>query len=133
MTKIDFPSTGRFRVLIFTTTDILDANGTSSSALNHVCSGMLPTFPTGTVELVVLHPFLKRRFEWTDIPSCVKENAEIRFHGPEEDSLYGTYGVHPDTGAAAVVRPDGYVGAVCSLSKVSEIDDYLSRCLVKAA
>lgn len=133
ITKADFASTGRFRVLIFTTADIVDADGTSSSALNHVCSSVLPTFPTGAVELVVLHPFLERQFEWTDIPSCVKENAEMRFHGPKEDGLYSTYGVHPDTGAAVAVRPDGYVGAVCPLSKVSEIEDYLSRCLIKAS
>jgi phenol 2-monooxygenase len=91
----------------------------------------MPSFPVGTMELVVLHPFTKRTFEWTDLPICVKENAEMNFHGPAYDDLYGTYGVNPETGAAVVVRPDGYVGMISSLLNVFEVENYLNRCLVR--
>lgn len=70
-------------------------------------------------------------FEWADIPDSIKKYAEMRFHGPVDDHLYATYGVSPDEGAVAIVRPDGYVGAVTSLSAASLVDEYLGRCLVR--
>jgi len=129
--EANFISTGRFRTLIFTTFDLLDAHGNSSCALVQICNDVLPTFPSGTVELVVLHPFLERRFEWANIPKCIKQNAEMQFHGPVYDDLYSIYGVNPDVGAIVVVRPDGYVGMVSSLLSASQVDNYLSCCLVK--
>ncbi|KAL7911025.1 putative phenol monooxygenase [Trichoderma velutinum] len=128
----DFPSTGRFRVLVFNTPDLLDTIGTSSQALIRICKDILPAFPSGTVELVVPHPLLDRQFEWTDIPDCVKEHAEMRFHGPADGKLYATYGVNEDIGAAVVVRPDGYVGTVCALANAVQIYNYLRGCLVTA-
>lgn len=83
------------------------------------------------MSLVILHPFPERLFEWTDIPSCVKEVAEMKVHGPAYGGLYSTYGVDQDTGAIVVVRPDGYVGIVCSIQSPSEADAYLSQCLKK--
>lgn len=103
----------------------------SAQAVNRVCLDVLPTFPSGTVELVVLHPFSERQFEWADIPKPIKEHAEMRFHGPVDMNLYRTYGIEADAGALAVVRPDGYVGAVLSLPNPGGVDEYLSRCLVK--
>lgn len=91
----------------------------------------MPLFPSGIVELVVLHTFVKRSFEWTDIPRCIKEAAEMNFHGPVEEGLYDTYGVDPERGALVVVRPDGVVGAVSSMSDTMEVESYLSQCLVR--
>lgn len=127
----DFLSTGRYRILVFTTSDLVESHGVSSRVLTEICHDILPTFPQGTVELVVLHPFLERVFEWTDIPSCVKETAEMRLHGPSSGDLYGVYGVDQEKGAIVVVRPDGYVGMVCSLANPSKADNYLRHCLVK--
>ncbi|KAH8203959.1 hypothetical protein TruAng_001901 [Truncatella angustata] len=127
----DFLSTGRFRVLVFTTFDLPENHGRSSLAINQICQDLLPTFPPSTIELIVLHPFSERKFEWADIPTSIKKNAEMRFHGPVEETLYATYGVRPDVGAVAVIRPDGYVGMVSSLLGVSQVDEYLVRCLVK--
>lgn len=131
MSFTDLLSTGRFRILVFTTLDLLDVHGISSHALADVCYSILPTFPQTTVELVVLHPFLKRRFEWTNIPSCIKETAEMKFHGPAYDDLYSVYGVDPDKGVIVVVRPDGYVGMIGSLFNPLQADTYLRHCLVK--
>jgi phenol 2-monooxygenase (NADPH) len=94
---------------------------------------LLPSFPRGVVELVVLHPYTERSFEWADIPPEIKRHAEMRFHGPIDDHLYATYGINPEVGAIAAVRPDGYVGLVSSLQDVSKVDEYLERCLVKVS
>jgi phenol 2-monooxygenase len=129
--EIEFLSTGRFRILVFTTLDLLDPQGISSNALITICDNTIPTFPQDSVELVVLHPILERAFEWVDIPSCVKEVAEMKLHGPVHEQLYETYGVNQNAGAIVVVRPDGYVGVISSLSNPSEAEMYLSRCLVR--
>lgn len=84
------------------------------------------------MELVVIHPFVERVFEWTDIPSCVKDLAEMKLHGPIDDNLYSTYGVTRDVGVIVVVRPDGYVGFISSLKDPLQTDTYLSACLVRA-
>lgn len=47
------------------------------------------------------------------------------YSGYELDDVYGTYGVDPEKGALAIVRPDGYIGVVASLSHVSRADRYL--------
>lgn len=103
----------------------------SPRVLTEICNDILPTFPQGTVELVALHPFRERVFEWTDIPSCVKDTAEMRLHGPVSDDLYSVYGVDQEKGAIVVVRPDSYVGMVCSLANSPQADSYLRQCLVK--
>lgn len=115
---------------MFTSADLLDENGTSHQSLRRICTEVIPAFPSGTVELVVLHPLLGQQFEWTDIPAGVKDHAEMRFHGPMDDKLYDTYGVDAHVGAAVVVRPDGYVGAASSLADASSVYDYLRGCLV---
>jgi phenol 2-monooxygenase len=92
---------------------------------------ILSNFPAGTVELVVLHPFPERSFEWADIPNIPKRNCRGELPGPASDTLYGTYGVNPEIGAAVTVRPDGYVGMVSTLLNVFEVESDLSHCLVR--
>jgi phenol 2-monooxygenase len=128
----DFKSTGRYRILVFTATDLTTPNGMSARALDTICNAVLPTFPPSTIELVVVHPSKTRVFEWSDVPECVKKNAEMSFHGPVEGDLYGTYGVREGSGAVAVIRPDGYVGQIKALVDAGDIVAYLSKCLVRA-
>lgn len=45
------------------------------------------------------------------------------------DDVYGIYGVSPDEGALAIVRPDGYVGIVASLGDVQRVRSYLESLL----
>jgi phenol 2-monooxygenase len=90
----------------------------------------MPAFPADTVELVVVHPIRTKRFEWTDIPSCVKQYAEMRLHGMADEEVYRIYGVAEEDGAVVIVRPDGYVGTVVALSDVERAKEYLAGCLV---
>lgn len=63
---------------------------------------------------------------WNDIPREVKEHSEMAFYsGYEMDDVYGIYGVNPAAGAVAVVRPDGYIGVIVSLSDVEHAQSYL--------
>lgn len=131
MGESDFPSNGRFRILVFSALDLLDPHGNSSPTLKIICSSIIPTFPQDVVELVVIHPFSNRIFEWDDIPTCVKDFAEMKFHGPEDEELYDMYGVDRNKGAIIVVRPDGYIGAISHLTDPAQVNTYLSQCLVK--
>lgn len=82
------------------------------------------------VEQVVIHPHLSKTFTWSDVPAELKKYSEMRFHyGCEVDDAYKIYGVNPDKGALAVVRPDGYVGTVAALEDVEHVERYLERCL----
>jgi len=126
----DFLSTGRYRLLVLASSDLLQPSGQSATALTKLCSDVIPEFPADTVELVVVHPIRTKRFEWTDIPSCVKQYAEMRFHGMADEEVYRIYGVAEEDGAVVIVRPDGYVGTVVALSDVERAKEYLAGCLV---
>jgi phenol 2-monooxygenase len=45
------------------------------------------------------------------------------------ENAYKVYGIDPEKGAVAVVRPDGYIGIVGGLADTSRIDAYLKGCL----
>ncbi|KAJ6008750.1 hypothetical protein N7522_003766 [Penicillium canescens] len=121
----DFTSIGRFRILCLTSSDLLDPKGHSAKALTAL-SGTISRFPKSVVEQVVIHPRLSREFMWNDIPREVKEHSEMAFYsGYEMDDVYGIYGVNPAAGAVAVVRPDGYIGIIVSLSDVELAQSYL--------
>ena len=127
---LDFLSTGRYRILVFASSDLLQSSGRSATALNEICSRVIPSFPADTIELVAVHPIRSKRFEWTDVPICLKQAAEMRFYGLGEDDLYKIYGVAEHEGAIVVVRPDGYIGIVVHLSNVGLAHAYLEKCLV---
>jgi hypothetical protein len=82
------------------------------------------------IEQVVIHPCLSADFIWQDIPCEVKKHSEMSFYsGYEMDDVYGIYGVDPERGAVAVVRPDGYVGVIAELADVERVDGYLKKCV----
>ena len=127
--SLDFPSTGRYRILILAGNDMLDKAGTTQRSLQS-CADLVQKFPQGLIELVVVHP-LKERFEWTDLPPCVKSVAEMRFHGlSDKEDAYEVFEISKESGSLAAVRPDGYVGMVGSLSAVDELEAYFRGCLV---
>lgn len=87
----------------------------------------------GIIELVVLHALPSNSFVWADIPEIVKAEAEMRFYNATElEDAYKTYGVSPGSGAAAVVRPDGYIGTIAELGDVERLRIYLKGCLREA-
>lgn len=78
------------------------------------------------LEQVVVHPRVSKEFMWNDIPREIKQYSEMSFYsGYEMDDVYGIYGVDPTEGALAVVRPDGYIGVIASLSDVKRVESYL--------
>ncbi|KAJ5980545.1 hypothetical protein N7481_007843 [Penicillium waksmanii] len=129
----DFASTGRFRILCLTSTDILDPHGVSAKTLSSL-GRAIARFPQSVIEQVVIHPRLDRDFMWNDIPNEVKQYSEMSFYsGHELDDVYKTYGVDIAKGALAVVRPDGYVGTVVALEDAERVERFLESliCTVK--
>lgn len=126
---LDLESTGRFRLLCLTSSDLLDTSGISQKSLIDMAM-MTDRFPDSLIESIIVHPRVEREFEWDDIPGCVKQHAEMSFYdGYELEDAYGIYGVDPSKGALAVVRPDGYVGIVAQLEDLSRVEEYLRRCI----
>ncbi|OJJ85149.1 putative phenol monooxygenase [Aspergillus glaucus CBS 516.65] len=126
----DFLSTGRFRILCLASTDLLDSQGTSHQTLTTLGSSIIPRFPPSVIEQVVLHPRLSRDFTWRDVPRELKQYSEMQFYnGYEKEDVYGVFGVDPEKGAVAVVRPDGYIGVVAELGDVKRVEGCLEGCL----
>jgi phenol 2-monooxygenase len=112
-----------------TSTDLLTPSGTSSTALVAIAE-ILSKFPSGIIELVVLHPLSNNTFVWTDLPDVVKTHAEMRFYNSIElEDAYKVYSVDPTIGAVSVVRPDGYVGIIAGLEKLDAVHGFLKGCL----
>lgn len=119
---------GRYRVLVFTSNDLLDGKSVSQTALQSTVES-INKFPSGTIDLVVIHP-LATRFEWTDLPRCVKDAAEMRTYGlSKREDAYNIYGISKNNGLIAVVRPDGYIGTLEPLSNPGGLENYLRDCL----
>lgn len=90
----------------------------------------MKSFPKSSIELAVFHS-ISRRFEWVDLPTETKELAEMRTYGvAKSQDVYDTYGVSKEKGLIAILRPDGYIGALVPLSETQEANDYLRNCLV---
>ncbi|OGM42089.1 phenol monooxygenase [Aspergillus bombycis] len=128
----DFLSTGRFRILCLTSSDLLDPQGMSAKTLTTLGTSVIQHFPASTLEQVVIHPRLNKTFTWRNVPQELKKHSEMRFHsGYDIDDVYKIYGVDPAQGALAVIRPDGYVGTIAALNDVNRIERYLAGCLRK--
>ncbi|KAL2830309.1 FAD binding domain-containing protein [Aspergillus cavernicola] len=127
----DFLSTGRFRILCLTSSDLLNPHGISAKTLKTLGTSIIPQFPPSIIEQVVIHPRLDKDFMWKDIPSELKERSEMRFYSGYAltDDVYAIYGVDPSQGALAVVRPDGYIGTVAALDDAERVEGYLRRCI----
>ncbi|EEP81141.1 conserved hypothetical protein [Uncinocarpus reesii 1704] len=127
----DFPSNGRFRVLCLASTDLLISDGASAKAFTGI-NEIISKFPENLIELVGVYPSQLGDFYWQDVPKVIKQRAEMRFHSGSIDTVYKIYGVSAEKGAIAIIRPDGYVGAVVPLSGLQKVEEYLSRCVCKA-
>jgi hypothetical protein len=102
--------------------------GAQPSAWPNVCTNTLPQFPIGIIELVVLHPLGGHSFEWSDIPGCVKHEAEMRFHNASTEA-YVMLAIDKGKEEVAIVRPDWFVGMVALLTEIGEVEGYLRKIL----
>ncbi|KAL2871463.1 putative phenol monooxygenase [Aspergillus lucknowensis] len=127
----DFLSTGRFRILCLTSSDLLDPQGVSAQALKSLGSSVIPKFPPTVIEQVVIHPRLGKDFMWRDVPKELKQHSEMQFYSGHalNDDVYAIYGVDEKAGAVAVVRPDGYIGTIAALDDIARVEEYLRRCI----
>jgi hypothetical protein len=128
----DFLSTGRFRILVLTSSDLLNPQGTSAQTLKTLGSSIIPKFPPTVVEQVAIHPRLEKdNFMWRDLPHELKQQSEMRFYSGYalSDDVYKVYGVDESKGAIAVVRPDGYIGTIAALDDIERVDEYLRKCI----
>jgi phenol 2-monooxygenase len=127
---LELSSIGRYRILVFTPQDLTTTGSPSADYIVRLCDSIVPQYPAGVVELLILYPPRKDRFEWVDLPKCVKRDAEMRVFGVTQE-VYNKYGVRAASGAVAVVRPDGYVGTVCAINDDEGLLRYLDNCLVR--
>jgi len=127
---LELSSIGRYRILVFTARDLTCTGGRSANCLVRLCASIIPQYPAGVLELLILYPPRENRFEWVDLPSCVKRDAEMRTFGATEE-VYNKYGVDATRGAVVVVRPDGYVGIICAIEDGEGLTRYLDECLVR--
>ncbi|KAL2857566.1 FAD binding domain-containing protein [Aspergillus pseudodeflectus] len=123
----DLLSTGRFRLITLLSTDLLDPTGISATALTKA-TNLIQQFPPSLIEQIIIYPRIPGEITWENIPSCVKEQAEMSFYnGYELEDVYRIYGVDPTKGAMVVVRPDGYVGTVVELGDSSKVERFLEK------
>lgn len=127
---LELSSIGRYRILVFTARDVACTGGSSADYLVQLCDSIMPQYPAGVLELLILYPPRENRFEWVDLPKCVKRDAEMRIFGATEE-VYNKYGVDTTRGAVVVVRPDGYVGTICAIEDGEGLTSYLDDCLVR--
>jgi phenol 2-monooxygenase len=127
---LELSSIGRYRILVFTARDVTCTGGSSADCLVRLCDSIMPQYPAGVLELLILYPPRENRFEWVDLPRCVKRDAEMRTFGATEE-VYNKYGVDTTRGAVVVVRPDGYVGIICAIEDGEGLTRYLDDCLVR--
>jgi hypothetical protein len=114
-------------VLTLLSADLLDPTGISTTALN-ATTNLIQNFPPSLIEQIIIYSQFPGEITWENIPSCVKEQAEMSFYnGYELEDAYRIYGVDPAKGAMVVVRPDGYVGVVVALGDVAAVEGFLQR------
>ncbi|KAL2833992.1 FAD binding domain-containing protein [Aspergillus pseudoustus] len=128
----DLASTGRSRLVLLLSDDLLNPDGISANVINAVAT-LIEQYPASLVEQIIIHPRLSGEITWDNIPASVKQQAEMSFYsGYDLDDAYRIYGVDPSRGALLAVRPDGYVGIIAELSDVARVDAYLSRIIARA-
>ncbi|KAK5948421.1 hypothetical protein OHC33_010595 [Knufia fluminis] len=122
----DFPSDGRYRILVLAAKDF--PKGRSRQAIERVCA--LVRQYEGLVEEVVLQPNDKGGFGWEDMPQELYIQAEMRLHTAHQE-VYDTYCVKQEAGAVALVRPDGIVSITTALDGLHVVAEMLQKALKK--
>ncbi|PWW79662.1 hypothetical protein C7212DRAFT_291582, partial [Tuber magnatum] len=127
----DLPSTARYRILTLLPTSAKHSLDKFSDLLTTLTSRIPSAFPPSMVEVLIFFPGGRENLEWVDFPPSVREESEWLVFGDEFRELYAAWGVDEEVGALAVVRPDGYVGAVAALSEVAVVESWLGGVLAK--
>ncbi|KAJ5160053.1 aminotransferase class 3 [Penicillium canariense] len=140
------PDAGSFKAVIFCGRDILSPVSDSANAIQIVLEQLIPQFSITLLNASVVTPGMvyaptgpsERLFAiseydlWELLPNCTKRDAEMTTYALS-DTGYNTYGIDPNMGAVAVVRPDGIVGSVMPLDPQvieAQLKDFLGAIFV---
>ncbi|KAI9751570.1 MAG: hypothetical protein M4579_006005 [Chaenotheca gracillima] len=126
-------SCGRYALLILLPAGFLAEK--CHSSLRTLLEDVLKSFPDQTITPFILYPYhAPTSFEWIDLPTSLKANAEMRFYRDHLSQAYSSYLVPEKDGAVAVIRPDGVVGTVAAFEQGPKIvDQYLGAVLARSA
>lgn len=122
------PDGGSFKVVIFCGRNILSPASDSAKSIHIILEQVVPQFSIALLKTSVITPemvyaptgpserlFAMSEYDlWELLPDCMKRDAEMTTYALS-DKGYNIYGIDPNMGAVAAVRPDGIVGAVMPL------------------
>lgn len=140
------PDAGSFKAVILCGRNILSPVSDPAKAIQIILERVVPKFSIALLKTSVVTPEMvhaptgpsERLFAiseydlWGLLPSCTKRDAEMTTYALS-DTGYNTYGIDPNVGAVAVVRPDGIVGTVIPLDPrviEAQLKEFLEAILV---
>ncbi|CZR62721.1 related to phenol monooxygenase [Phialocephala subalpina] len=122
-------SEGRFSIMMLASYDFGVKDGRSTIIADDICSKVIKKFSPGLIQPIIVQPHLHPEFQWTDLPSSIRQEAEMSLHNASADT-YKVYGVEHSgshAGALIVVRPDGIVGMMAELEDTQQVVTFLKR------
>lgn len=123
---------GKYHIALFATSSFRQPNTSSRMAMERLATALVPRYPKGSVHPVIVFPGSEMAdVDWSIFPEAIQKSMEMDVFGATNDT-YVLYGIDPEEGAIAVVRPDQFVGTIASLADLEKITAYLDRVLVRA-
>uniref|UniRef100_A0A093UWV5 Phenol 2-monooxygenase n=1 Tax=Talaromyces marneffei PM1 TaxID=1077442 RepID=A0A093UWV5_TALMA len=144
----DFPSNGRFHLVVFVGNAIL--NKRLGPLIDYLASedSVLTRFDktSGTVwgfediystsqqnrhriiDMFLFHTDDKYQINLDDLPAPLN-SWKYRIYSDKDSSVHASLGVDPEVGAMALVRPDGFISLVTGLNEGDKITTFLSKYL----
>ncbi|KAJ5238774.1 hypothetical protein N7468_003393 [Penicillium chermesinum] len=137
---------GRWKVLLFTSVDLLLKENRSTKALDSLFRDVVPLLLPDTLRGIIVTPEMVstveksgtgisvRDIQWSAFPECVREEAEMDTFIGSQDT-YSLYGIDQQRGAVIIVRPDGYVSLISELEDLFQQDRLFANLasLIKSA
>ncbi|KAL4887210.1 FAD binding domain-containing protein [Aspergillus karnatakaensis] len=133
----ELPLDGRWKVLLFTSSDLLDSAGCSAAAIRLLYQKFIPSFPTDIISASLIFPdclddpeskdksIKVEECEWGQFPLCVKRQAEMKTFFTLPTS-YNPSGLVVSEGKVVLVRPDGVISMVVPLDDLLGADSLLT-------
>ena len=122
-------SEGRFSIMMLASADFGVKDGRSNKVAEEICDKVIKNFLPGLIQPIILQPNSEPDFQWTDLASSIKQEAEMSLHNASEDiyKLYGVEHTGSQAGAIIVMRPDGVVGMMTDLEDTQQVVTFLKR------